>query len=168
MEQHWRNTRENSLNAEHTASEKTTYGSNSVTLCAIRDSNNLQNKLDPESALPDLGSIDKKLSLCLGGRHKIVWIEPPDRLIWEAVVKSCSVKKVFLKILQNSQENTCARVSFLKNLQTAPAALLKNRLWHMCFPVSFAKFLRNTFFYRTPPVAASIIFKAPKFTNSKL
>ena len=29
----------------------------------------------------------------------------------------CSVEKVFLKILQNSQENTCARVSFLTDLQ---------------------------------------------------
>ena len=26
--------------------------------------------------------------------------------------KRCSVKKVFVKISQNSQENTCARVSF--------------------------------------------------------
>ena len=31
----------------------------------------------------------------------------------EAVVQRCSVKKVFLKVLQNSKENTCARVSFL-------------------------------------------------------
>ena len=31
----------------------------------------------------------------------------------EAVVQRCTVKKVFLKISQNSQENTCARVSFL-------------------------------------------------------
>ena len=30
----------------------------------------------------------------------------------EAVVQRCSVKKVFLQISQNSQENTCARVSF--------------------------------------------------------
>ena len=30
----------------------------------------------------------------------------------EAVVRKCSVKKGFLEILQNSQENTCARVSF--------------------------------------------------------
>ena len=30
----------------------------------------------------------------------------------EAVVKTCSVKKVFIEILQNSQENTCARVFF--------------------------------------------------------
>ena len=31
----------------------------------------------------------------------------------EAVVQICSVKKVFLEISQNSQENTCIRVSFL-------------------------------------------------------
>ena len=31
----------------------------------------------------------------------------------EAVVRRCSVKKVFLEISQNLQENTCARVSGL-------------------------------------------------------
>ena len=30
----------------------------------------------------------------------------------EAVVQRCSAKKMFLKISQNSQENTCARVFF--------------------------------------------------------
>ena len=35
----------------------------------------------------------------------------------EAVVQRCSVIKVFLEISQNSQENTCARVSFLIKLQ---------------------------------------------------
>ena len=35
----------------------------------------------------------------------------------EAGVRRGSVKKVFLEISQNSQENTCARVSFLKKLQ---------------------------------------------------
>ena len=34
----------------------------------------------------------------------------------------CSIKKVFLKILQNSQENTCARVSFLIKLQPQTAS----------------------------------------------
>ena len=34
----------------------------------------------------------------------------------EAVVQRCSVKKVFLKISQNSQEKTCAGVSFLMGL----------------------------------------------------
>ena len=54
--------------------------------------------------------------------------------------------KLFLKILQNSQENTCARVSFLIKLQDLkPATLLKKRVWHKCFPVNFAKFLRTPF-----------------------
>ena len=35
----------------------------------------------------------------------------------ETVAWSCSVKKVFLKILQNSQEDICAIVSFLMCLQ---------------------------------------------------
>ena len=37
----------------------------------------------------------------------------------EAVVRRCSLKKMFLKISQNSQENTCARVSFF-NKVTGP------------------------------------------------
>ena len=49
----------------------------------------------------------------------------------KAVTRICSVKKVFLEISQNSQQNTCARVSFLISLQA------------------------NTFSYRTPLVAAS-------------
>ena len=42
------------------------------------------------------------------------------KYIWyvlEAVTQRCSVKKVFLEISQNSQENTFARVSFLIKLQ---------------------------------------------------
>ena len=35
----------------------------------------------------------------------------------EAVAQGSSVKKMFLEILQNSQENTCARASFLVKLQ---------------------------------------------------
>ena len=46
-------------------------------------------------------------------------------LFTEAVARRCSVKKVLLKILQNSQKNTCARVSFLMKLQTSlPVAVL--------------------------------------------
>ena len=37
----------------------------------------------------------------------------------EAVVRMCSVKKMFLKIWKNSQENTCARASFLITLQAS-------------------------------------------------
>ena len=38
-------------------------------------------------------------------------------LLLEEVVQRCPVKKVFLKISQNSPESTCTRVSFLINLQ---------------------------------------------------
>ena len=65
------------------------------------------------------------------------------------------MKKVFLKISQNSQENTCAR----KRLR--PATLLKKRPWHRCFPVNFVKILRTPF-YRTPLVAASAFFQQRK------
>ena len=45
----------------------------------------------------------------------------------EAVVQRCSVKKVFLEISQNSQENTCARVSFLIKLQASDLQLHQKR-----------------------------------------
>ena len=33
--------------------------------------------------------------------------------------------------------------------------LLKKKLWHWCFYVNFAKFLRIAFFYRAPPLVTS-------------
>ena len=50
--------------------------------------------------------------------------------------------EVFLKTLQNSQENTIPR-------QAPPATLLKKRLLHRCFPVNFANFLRTRFLQNT-------------------
>ena len=70
------------------------------------------------------------------------------RRLSEAVVWRCSVKKVFLAISQNSQENACARVSFIMKSQALglrPATLLIKRLWHRWFPVNFAIFLRTPF-----------------------
>ena len=46
--------------------------------------------------------------------------------------------------VQNSQENTCARDSGLGQ-RLRPATLLKKSLWHRCFPVNFAKFVRTPF-----------------------
>ena len=73
----------------------------------------------------------------------------------DAVVQKCSVKKKFLVISQNLQENSCARVSFLM-LQT----------WGLQFHLKRDSFIdaflwiceisKNTFSYRTPPVAASL------------
>ena len=59
-----------------------------------------------------------------------------------AVVWRCSIRKVFLKISQNSQQNTCARVSFLNKVAgPRPATLLKKGVWRKCFPLNLAKFL---------------------------
>ena len=52
-------------------------------------------------------------------------------------------KKVFLKISQNSQENTCARVSFFN----------KETLEQM-FSCEFCDIFKSIYFYRTPLVAA--------------
>ena len=69
----------------------------------------------------------------------------------EAIVERCSVKNVFLEISQNSQENTCARVSFLIKFSTSS---LKKRLW-TCVFCEFCEISKNTYFYRTGLVAAS-------------
>ena len=90
----------------------------------------------------------------------------------------CSIKKVLLKILQNSQKNTCPRVSFLipktklisklfwiqtrvfvvtiSYLCTETATrgvlfkgVLKKRLWRRCVPVNFVKYLRTYFLQNT-------------------
>ena len=53
----------------------------------------------------------------------------------EAAICRCSVKKIFLKILQNSQENTCGRVNFIKKETLAQV-----------FSCEFCKIFKNTFF----------------------
>ena len=63
----------------------------------------------------------------------------------------CSVKKVFLEIPQNLQENTSATVFFLNKVTgLRPVTLLKKRLWHMCFLVNFEKFIRTPFSIEHP------------------
>ena len=49
----------------------------------------------------------------------------------EAVTNTCSVKNMFLEILQNSQENTCDRVSCLIKLQASgfPFRTLTFQFW---------------------------------------
>ena len=71
--------------------------------------------------------------------------------ILEAVVQRCSVKKMFRETSQNSQENTCARVSLL-NKVAGPIGVLRNfaksqrcRPIRNFFHVQFAKFVRTFF-----------------------
>ena len=63
----------------------------------------------------------------------------------EAATGCVLQEKVFLKISQNSLENTCASLFFNKVAGLRPTTLFKKRLSHRCFPVNFAKFLRTRF-----------------------
>ena len=74
---------------------------------------------------------------------------------------------MFLEISQNSQENVCARVSFLIKLQR-PATLLKKILRHRCFPVNFVKFLRTTFSQNTSGRLLLFYWKLPENRLVKL
>ena len=73
----------------------------------------------------------------------------------EAVVRRCfaadSVGNMLLEFSQNSQQITCTRVSFLIKLQ------------------AFCEISKNTLFYRTPPVAASVgaEYKVKRISNSE-
>ena len=79
----------------------------------------------------------------------------------KVVARRCSIKKVFLKILQNSQENTCGRVSFLIKLQAEACNFIKKETLTQEFSYEFFEISKNTFSYRTPPVAVSGTCKLP-------
>ena len=78
--------------------------------------------------------LDNRKLTILGNRHP-----PPGQRIQiehkEVVAQCCSLKKLVLEISQK----------FTGKHMPQPATLLKKRLWHRCFPVNFAKFLRPTF-----------------------
>ena len=64
----------------------------------------------------------------------------------EAAVRMCSVRKVVLKNLAKLiGKRLYQSLFFNKVAGHRPATLLKKRLWHRCFPVNFAKFLRTPF-----------------------
>ena len=74
---------------------------------------------------------------------------------WNAQKPEVLCKKGVLRNFARFTGHLCQRHCFNKTGDIRPATLLKKSLWHMCFPVNFAKFLRTSFFDRTPPVAAS-------------
>ena len=60
----------------------------------------------------------------------------------ESAARRCSEKTVFLKISQNSQENSCTGVSFYIKLQAFSQVL----------SCEFCEIFKNIFFHKTPPV----------------
>ena len=66
----------------------------------------------------------------------------------EAVAHRCSEKKLFLRISQNFQASTCARVSFLIKLQALGLNLnfIKKESLALVFFCELCKIFKNTFF----------------------
>ena len=91
----------------------------------------------------------------------------------EAATRGVLFTKVFLEISQNSQENTCVRVSFLIKLQAWACNFIKKETLTQVFSCEFCEISKNTFSYRTPLAAASEmkslqgskIFPVPKPEN---
>ena len=86
----------------------------------------------------------------------------------EEVVQWFSVKRKFLKILQKSLENTCARVSFLIKFQASDLQLYLKGDSGTDVSCDFFEISQNTFSYRTLPVAASASIQLNAFRPSKL
>ena len=71
-----------------------------------------------------------------------------------AIIRSshrrCSVEKGVLRnFAKFTGKHLCQSPFFNKVAGLRPATLLKKKLWHRCFPVNFAKFLRTPFLQNT-------------------
>ena len=64
--------------------------------------------------------------------------------------QKCSMKKGVLRnFTKFTGKHLCQSLFFNNVAGLRPATLLKKRLWHRCFPVNFAKFLRTPFLQNT-------------------
>ena len=95
-------------------------------------------------------------------------------LLIEAVVQTCSVKKVFLEISQNSQENTCARVSFWKTCRFEARNFTKKETLARVLFCEFCEISKRTFFHRTLLVAPyggcsmkKLLLKTLQYSNNE-
>ena len=64
--------------------------------------------------------------------------------------RGCSLRKGALRnFAKFTGKQLCPSLFFNKVAGLRPATLLESRLWHRCFPVNFAKFLRTAFLQNT-------------------
>ena len=77
----------------------------------------------------------------------------PKDLTAEAVIRRCSVKKVHLKIFQNSQE-----IDFKMNLKIDSSTVI--------FSCEFCEFFKNTFFIELSRTTTSAIYIDAKYSHS--
>ena len=92
--------------------------------------------------------VSKQLGLfkILNPKHHVFWTKMFDNVVQKPAVE-IQPPEVFHKkgVLKNFAKFTRRHLC-----QMRPATLLNKRLWHSCFPMNFAKFLRTPF-YRIPP-----------------
>ena len=87
----------------------------------------------------------------------------PDCRFTDSFTYILDLLKISIKIIRNSRQEVFCKKGVLRNFAKftgkhlcqslffnkvaglRPATLLKKRLWHRCFPVNFAKFLRTPF-----------------------
>ena len=72
----------------------------------------------------------------------------------EAVAQRCSVKKVFLEISQIQRKTPVPEFLFYKVAGLRPATLLQKETLAQMFSCELWEISKNTFFHRTPQVAA--------------
>ena len=60
--------------------------------------------------------------------------------------------------MQNSQENTCARVSYLIKMQASACNFIKNEILTQVFSCEFGEISKITFFTEHIRVTASVVF----------
>ena len=76
----------------------------------------------------------------------------------EAATGAVLKEKLFLEILKNSQENTCARISFFNKVAgLRPANFIKKETLSQLFSCEFCEISKNTFF-KEPLWATSFSF----------
>ena len=86
--------------------------------------------------------------------------EPKTNIGDITVVRSshqrCSVTKDVLRNFEKfTRKHVCQSLFFNKVAGLSAAILSKKRLWHRCFPVNFAEFLRTPFFIEHHRTTAS-------------
>ena len=96
--------------------------------------------------------IQRKLDFFCSNEYKV------SRIGFTSSHRRCSIKKVaFPVISKNSQENSCARVTFLIKLKASACNFIKKETLAQVLSCEFFKISKNTFqnfyknvFYRTP------------------
>ena len=89
-----------------------------------------------------------------------------NTVFYEVVTRGCSVKKMFLKIPQNSQEDYDTESTnvgvFKYSRKSQPCNFIEKETPTQLFYCEFCEIFKNTLLWRTPPVTACLFYKSAK------